>query len=126
MTSAVSSMRRTTRWASRLRGIHARLLIQPRLLRDQLQREQPIDLTPCRSDLRRHGVAENLADGSEQVLTDDRVPLGADAQRYVLVRDSRMTWSNGGASGIDQLHGVGDNRAGKGFALLTGRLIPLA
>jgi hypothetical protein len=37
--------------ARRLIGVHIRLLIQPRLLRDQLKSEQPIDLTPGRGDL---------------------------------------------------------------------------
>ena len=32
-------------------------------------------------------IAENLTDGGEQILTNDRVLLGADAQGYVLVGD---------------------------------------
>lgn len=46
----------------RLRGIHVCLLVHPRLLGDQLQCEQPVDLTPGRGDLRCHRVAENLSD----------------------------------------------------------------
>jgi len=77
-----------TVWAGRLGRIHGRLLVQPRLLGDQLEPEQPIDLAPSRSDLRCHGVAENLTDGGQQVLADDRVLLRTDAQGYVLVCDS--------------------------------------
>ena len=74
--------------ASRLRGVHVRLLVEPCFLGDQLEREQPIDLAPGRGDLGRNGIAENLSDGSEQILADNRVLLGADAQGYVLVGDS--------------------------------------
>ena len=63
-------------WSSRLRGGHVRLLVEPRFLGDQLEREQPIDLTPGRGDLGRYGIAENLTDGSEQMLADNRVLLG--------------------------------------------------
>ena len=59
------------------------------------------------------------------MLTDDRVLLGADAQRYVLVRDSPHDMVEWRRLRIDQLHGVRDDRAGEGFALLPGRLISL-
>jgi hypothetical protein len=54
----------------RLGRIDVRLLIQPRLLRDQLEREQPIDLTPGRGDLRGYGITENLTNRGQQVLAD--------------------------------------------------------
>ena len=73
---------------SRLRGVHVRLLVEPCFLGDQLEREQPIDLAPGRGDLGGDGVAENLSDGSKQMLADNCVLLGADAQGYVLVGDS--------------------------------------
>ena len=66
-------------WASRLRWVHIRLLVHPRFLGDQLEREEPIDLTPGGGDLGSHSVAENLADRGEQVLADNRVLPGADA-----------------------------------------------
>jgi hypothetical protein len=72
----------------RLVGVHVRLLVEPRLLGDQLQREQPINLAPGRGDLGRYSIAENLSDGSEQILADNRVLLRPDAQGYVLVGDS--------------------------------------
>jgi hypothetical protein len=60
----------------RVGGIDVRRGVQPGLLGDELRREQPVDLVPGGGDLRRHRVAEHLADGGEQVVADDRVLLG--------------------------------------------------
>jgi hypothetical protein len=46
----------------RLSGVNVSLLVHPRLLRDELEREQPIDLIPSGGDLQCHSVAENLTD----------------------------------------------------------------
>ena len=54
-------------WTRRLVGVHIRLLVQARFLGDQLEREQPIDLTPGGGDLGGDGIAEHLTDGSEQI-----------------------------------------------------------
>jgi hypothetical protein len=74
--------------ACRLRWIHVRLLVQPRFLGDELESKQPIDLAPGGGDFRCHGVAENLTDRGEQVLTDDCGLLRAYSQRDVFVGDS--------------------------------------
>ena len=50
----------------RLVRVYIRLLVQPCLLGDQLDREQPVDLTPSGGDLGGDRVAQNLTDGGEQ------------------------------------------------------------
>ena len=99
-------------WPRRLRGVHVRFLVQPRFLGDQLDREQPIDLTPGGGDRGGDRVAQDLTDRGEQVLPNDRVLLGADPQGDMLVGDSAHDVVERRRLGIDELHGVRDNRAG--------------
>jgi hypothetical protein len=47
--------------ARRLSGIHVRLLIKPRLFRDELECEQPVDLAPRGGDLGLHNAGEGSA-----------------------------------------------------------------
>ena len=73
----------------RLGRVDTRLLIQPGLLGDQLRREQPVDLVPGGGNLRRHRVTEDLADGGQQVVTDDRCTApGVMPSEHVLVGDA--------------------------------------
>ena len=95
--------------AQRSVGPDAGLLVEPRLLRHELHREEPVDLAPGVGHLGRDRVAEHLGDGAEQVVPDDGVLLGADAERHVLVRDAAHDVLERGCVGVDQLHGVGDD-----------------
>lgn len=108
-----------------MRRVDAALLVQPGLLRDQLGGEQPVDLVPGRGDLGGDGVAEHLCDRAQQVVTDDRVLLGADPERDVLVRDPLHHVVKGRGIGIDELHGIGHDRARERAALLSGGLVAL-
>jgi hypothetical protein len=74
--------------ARRLSGIHVRLLVKPRLFRDELECEQPVDLAPRGRDLGSDSFAQNLTHRGEQVLADNRVLLGANSERDVLVGDA--------------------------------------
>jgi hypothetical protein len=83
------------------------LLVEPSLFGDQLGGEQPVDLVPGGADFRRHSLAEHLPDGAEQVTADDRVLLGSDPERDVLVGDAFDHVLEGGGCRVDELHGVG-------------------
>lgn len=95
--------------------------VETRLLADQAGREQPVDLVPGGSHLRRHRVAQDLGDGAHQVLADDRVLLGTDAERGVPMRDPGGDRVERGRL-ADQVGAERRDRPGQGPALLAGRL----
>jgi hypothetical protein len=68
-------------------GSDASSAVETALLVDERVGHQPVDLVPRSRHLRRHGVAEDLHDGGEEVVVHDLVLVGADAQGRVLVRD---------------------------------------
>ena len=95
------------------------------LLRDELAREQPVHLVPRGGDLGGDGVAEDVADGPHEVVADDGVLVGLDAQRHVLVRDALHDRREVGGGRVDQVDGVGDDRRGQRLGLLTDGLVGL-
>jgi hypothetical protein len=109
----------------RLVGVNLGLLVQSRFLGDQLECEQPVDLPPSGGDLGCDGVAKHLTDGGKEVLPHDGVLLGADPKGDVLVGDSAQDVVERRRLGIDEMHGIGDHRAGQGFALFAGGLVAL-
>ena len=109
----------------RVRRVDARLLVEPGLLRDELGREQPVDLVPGRGDLGRDGVTEHLTDRRQQVVSDDRVLLRADPERDVLVRDAVHHPVERRRVRVDQLHRVGHDGRRERPALLAGGLVAL-
>ncbi len=100
--------------------------VEPRLLGDEEGREQPVDLRPGVAHLGGDGVAEDGADGVEQVPSHDRVLLGAHAERGVLVRDAGQQPLRGGPRVRPaQRPGEGGDRARQGAPLLAVGLVAL-
>jgi hypothetical protein len=95
--------------ARRFRGIHTGLLVKPGFLSDQLEGKEPIDLAPAGGDFWCHGVAKNLTDRGEQMLSDNRVLFRADAEGHMLVRDATHDVIKRWRLRIDQLHCVRNN-----------------
>ena len=81
-------------------GPHAARAVEAALLVDQRVGHQPVDLVPGGGDLRGDRVAEHVDDRPHQVVVDDLVLVGADAQRRVLVRDAARAGCSGRARGV--------------------------
>ena len=105
--------------------VDALLLVEPRLVRDELGREQPVDLVPGRGDLRRDGLTEHLPHGGQQVVAHDRVLLRPDPERDVLVGDPLHHPVERRRVRVDELDGVGDHRRRQRPALLARGLVAL-
>ena len=126
MTSWVSSIRRTTRYGRSGRlGVDPGLLVEAGLFGDELGGEQPVDLVPGVGDLGGDRVTEHLADSAEQVVADDGVLLGPDAQRDVFVGNAFHDMIERRGGGVDQLDGVGHHGGGQRPGLFAGGLVAL-
>lgn len=73
--------------APEIGGIEVATFVEAGFGGDQPTGEQPVDLVPGRGDFRGDRGTEDRADRGEQMVTDERVLLGPDAQRHVLARD---------------------------------------
>lgn len=73
--------------------------------------------------LRGDRIAEDGADGLEQVLADDGVVARLDAERHVLVRDALHHRAEVGSVGIDQVHRERDDGCRQRLRLIADRLI---
>ena len=79
--------------------------------------EEPVRLGPGGDDLVGRGVAEHVLDRDEQVLADDRVVLGLNPERAVLLSDELDRGTKRG--GIVDMGGISANGAGQGPLLTT-------
>ena len=99
--------------------------IEPGFQRDQLGGEQPVDLAPRVGDLRGDRGAQYVGDRAQQVVADNGVLLGPDAERNMLVGNTCHDVIERGRGRVDQLDGVGDHGTGQRLALLSGGLVAL-
>jgi hypothetical protein len=97
--------------------------VQLGLLGDERAPEEPVHLVPRGTHLRGDGVAEHGADRVEQVVSDDRVLAGLDAERHVLVGDPAHHRGEVGGIGVDEVHGERHHRRSERLRLLPHRLV---
>lgn len=91
---------------------------------DEAVGHQPVDLVPGRGDLRGDGLPQGVGDSPHQVMIDDLVLIGTDAEGRVLVRDPGEQVLRRLLRDFQQFGGERRHRTGQRQLLLPARLVP--